>query len=361
MTSSSPLIDTPAALEDLVAHLSRETVLGMDTEFLRERTYRAELCLLQVTGPAGPVCIDPIALVELSPLSSLAGDAGTQKILHSGRQDLEVLWPVIGRIQPVFDTQIAAALAGFAAQIGYADLVRRLLDIELPKGQTRTDWSRRPLSAEQVVYALDDVRYLKPLHDQLTEQLDRLGRTAWLQEDLLKLTDPVGLLPDPSRAWQRFKGVSNLDPGRQRLLAALAEWRERRAIAKNRPRGWILDDALIKEITETVPRDIDALSKINAMPEGVIKHSGEELCALILAAEIEHPPPPLPKRARPDPAILQEVKRLTQTLKQLASDLDIASEVLATRKELEALASGRPVADVFGGWRKELLADVLKP
>lgn len=359
MTSSSPLIDTPAALEDLVGSLSGNTALGMDTEFLRERTYRAELCLLQVTGPTGPVCIDPIALTDLSPLMSITGEAGPQKILHSARQDLEVLWPVIGRVLPVFDTQVAAGLAGFAAQIGYAELVRRILDIELPKGQTRTDWSRRPLSPEQVVYALDDVRYLRALHDHLSEQLDRLGRSSWLREDLLKLTDPVGLVPDPARAWQRFKGVSHLDPGRQRLLSALAEWRERRAISKNRPRGWILDDALIKEITESVPRTLDALSNIPAMPEGIVKHSGEELCALIQGADIEHPPPPLPKRSRPDPAILQQVKRLTEALKRFANELDLASEVLATRKELEALAAGRRVDEVFSGWRKELLADVL--
>ena len=260
---------------------------------------------------------------------------------------------------PVFDTQIAAALAGFAAQVGYADLVRQIFDIDVPKGQTRTDWSRRPLSPEQVVYALDDVRHLRPLRDHLSEQLERLGRLAWLEEDLLKLTDPVGLQPDPARAWQRFKGVTQLDAGRQRLIALLAEWRERRAIAKNRPRGWILEDALIKEITETVPRDLAALSRIPGLPEGVIKHSGEELCALVEAAEIEQPPPPLPKRARPDPAVLQEVKRLAEQLKKVATELNVASEVLATRKDLEAIAAGRRVDQVLSGWRKELLNEAL--
>lgn len=359
MTSSSPLIDTPAALEDLVARLTGDTAIGMDTEFLRERTYRAELCLLQVTSPAGPVCIDPIALPDLSALKTITEAGRLPKILHSGRQDLEVLWPVIGRVTAVFDTQIAAALAGFAAQVGYADLVRQIFDIDVPKGQTRTDWSRRPLSPEQVVYALDDVRHLRPLRDHLSEQLERLGRLAWLEEDLLKLTDPVGLQPDPARAWQRFKGVSQLDAGRQRLIALLAEWRERRAIAKNRPRGWILEDALIKEITDLVPRDLAALARIPGMPEGVVKHSGDELCALVEAAGIEQPPPPLPKRVRPDPAVLQEVKRLTEQLKKVATELNVANEVLATRKDLEAIAAGRRVDQVLSGWRKELLNEAL--
>ncbi len=359
MTSSSTLIDTPAALEDLVGRLVAETDFGMDTEFLRERTYRAELCLLQVTVGAEPRCIDPLALPALTPLQTLMAGTQPQKILHSGRQDLEVLWPLTGPIAGVFDTQIAAALAGFPAQIGYAELVKRILGVELAKGQTRTDWSRRPLTAAQLDYALDDVRYLRPLRDHLREQLDRLGRLGWLEEDLTRLVDPAGLQPDPSRAWQRFKGISQLDEGRQRLIKSLAEWRERRAIQKNRPRGWILDDAFIKEITETVPRDSAALAAIQGLPEGVVKHSGEELCSLVAQAQIDHPAPPLPKRARPDPAIVQQVKYLSEKLKRRATELELVSEILATRKELDALAAGRPIDQVLSGWRLEVLADVL--
>lgn len=353
------LIDTPAALEDLVGQLASESALGMDTEFMRERTYRAELCLLQVTVADEPHCIDPLALEALTPLKSVMASPRTEKILHSARQDLEVLWPLTGPLTAVFDTQIAAALAGFAAQIGYAELVKRLLGVELTKGQTRTDWSRRPLSAAQVEYALDDVRYLRAIRDHLEERLEHLGRVDWLREDLLKLVEPAALQPDPSRAWQRFKGISQFDEGRQRLLKALAEWRERRAIQKNRPRGWILDDAFIKEITEKVPRDMHTLAQIPGLPEGIVKHSGEELCALIADAAIEHPAPPLPKRERPDPAIVQRTKYLGDKLKRRAAELEIVSEVLATRKELEALATGRPLDQVLGGWRLTVLADVL--
>lgn len=359
MTSSSPLIDTPAALEDLVARLVDDEPVGLDTEFMRERTYRAELCLLQLTAPEGPVCIDPIALADLSPLRRLGGAHGPEKILHSARQDLEVLSPLIGPLAPVFDTQIAAALAGFAAQVGYAELVRRVLDIEVPKGQTRTDWSRRPLSEAQLAYARDDVRYLRALREHLCERLAQQGRLSWLQEDLAKLAEPAGLQPDPARAWQRFKGLSQLDAGRQRLLESVAEWRERRAIAKNRPRGWILDDQLVKGIVETVPRDPEALARIPTMPEGVVKHSGEELCALVQAAEIEHPPPPLLKRARPDPQLLQTAKALGERLKRVAAELNVAGEILATRKELESIAAGRDIDQVLSGWRSEVLRDAL--
>ncbi|MGA1422977.1 MAG: ribonuclease D [Steroidobacteraceae bacterium] len=360
MPSSTALIASHSALEDLLAELQDESAIGIDTEFLRERTYRAELCLVQMTTRQEPVCIDPITLGDLEPLRSTFNQGGPLKVLHSGRQDLEVLTPLVGPVAPLFDTQIAASLAGFPAQVGYAELVRRLLGTELPKGQTRTDWSRRPLSPEQVEYARDDVRYLLPLREALLADIDRLGRSAWLEEDQLALQDPSVLQIDPDRAWQRFKGVSAWDEGRKGLLRSLAAWRERCAIARNRPRGWILDDAVLRDIVQIVPRSMDDLVRIPAMPEGVVKHSGEELLAMIQAAGIDHPPPPLPKRERPDPAFVATVKRLSGVTQTIAKELDIASEVLATRKDLEDLAAGRDAASVLGGWRADILADRLR-
>jgi ribonuclease D len=159
--------------------------------------------------------------------------------MHASRQDVEVLYPLAGIVRPVFDTQIAAALTGLPAQIGYGELVRRALGTELAKSHTRTDWSRRPLSAEQVEYALDDVRYLLPLKNYLEEHLDKLGRLEWLAEELAALGDVRSFTVDPESAWQRLKGLRGLDPGRTRLTRSLAAWRERRAIDRNRPRGWI--------------------------------------------------------------------------------------------------------------------------
>jgi len=358
MPSSAALVATHAALEDLVGRLGG-TALGLDTEFLRERTYRAELCLLQLTSADGPVCVDPLALEDLQPLRAALGAGGPVKVLHAARQDLEVLAPVVGPVAPLFDTQIAAAFAGFPAQVGYAELVRRLLDRELPKGQTRTDWSRRPLSAEQIDYALDDVRYLLPLRERLLAEIERLGRTRWLEEELLALCDPQLLLADPAKAWQRFKGVEGWDEGRLALLRSLAEWRERRAMSRNRPRGWILDDSVLREILQRVPRDREQLGRIDGMPEGVVKHSGEEILALIDAARIDHPPPPLPRRERPDPQVVARTKRLSQILQGIAQELDIAPEVLATRRDLESIARGSETTSVLKGWRADLLAEAL--
>ena len=360
MSSSSPLIASHAALEDLRGRLDGVPAIGLDTEFLRERTYRAELCLLQLTTPQGPVCVDPLALGELELLRGLLGTAGPLKVLHAARQDLEVLAPLVGAVGPLFDTQVAAALAGHPAQVGYAELVRRLLERELPKAHTRTDWSRRPLAPEQIEYALDDVRYLVPLQERLTAEIEALGRAEWLAEELAALTTPAGVGIDPELAWQRFKGVENWDAGRLALLRTLAAWRERRAIAKNRPRGWILDDTVLREMVQRVPRDRATLSSINEIPEGVVKHSGEELLTMIEAVGISDPPPPLPRRERPDPQFIALVKRLSEVVQASGRELNLAPEVLATRRDLEEIARGTEPEIVLQGWRVGVLADRLR-
>ncbi len=360
MPSSTPIISTPDALARVAAQLAGSDAVGLDTEFLRERTYRAELCLLQLTTPEGPVCIDPLALPDLGPLAAALAAAAPIKVLHAARQDLEVLLPVVGLVVPVFDTQVAAALAGFPAQVGYAELVRRVLGHELPKAHTRTDWSRRPLSPEQIDYALDDVRYLLPLRDHLLEAIGRLGRRAWLDEELRALADAGSLSTDPDRAWLRLKGLQSLDPGRSTLARTLAAWRERCAIARNRPRGWILDDTALREIINRVPRTRAALATVPELPEGVVRHSGDELLALVEAAGIEDPPPPLARRERPDLAFTARVRRLGEQVQQMAGELDLAAEVLATRRDLEQLARGDADAAVLAGWRRDVVGERLR-
>jgi ribonuclease D len=349
------LLATPPELAGLVERLSVQPRLGLDTEFLRERTYRAELCLVQVASPDEAACIDPLALAELTPLASLLGSPGVLKVMHASRQDLEVLLPRAGLVRPLFDTQIAAALTGLPAQIGYADLVRRHLKRELPKSHTRTDWTRRPLSAAQIEYALDDVRYLLPLAARLEEEIGRLGRREWLSEELAGLADPAALSIEPENAWLRIRGLRELDPARVRLARALAAWRERRAIESNRPRGWILDDTVLREIILRVPRTLAALGGIPEIPPGVVKHRGGELLATIEAAAVPDPPPAVPGRARPDPARAALVKKLGAISQAVAAELNLVPEVLATRRDLEQLAEGRRDVAVLRGWRLQSL------
>lgn len=349
------LITTPAALADLAAQLAAADAIALDTEFLRERTYRAVLALVQAATPEFATCIDPLALADLTPLVPLLTAARPIKVMHAARQDVEVLFPAVGHVQPVFDTQIAAALAGMPAQIGYGDLVRRTLGVELAKSHTRADWTRRPMPPEQIEYALDDVRYLLPLKQSLQEQLERLGRLSWLTQELAALAGSQGFAVDPQQAWLRVKGLRGLDAGRQRLAQELAAWRERRAIERDRPRGWILDDLSLREIVGRVPRTIEELGAIPELPPGTIKHSGTEILARVRAAQIPDPPPPLNIRYRPDPAQTALVKKLIAINQAKATELSLSPEILATRRDLEQLAEGRQDIAALQGWRLEVI------
>ena len=352
-----PVVTTSGALAELGAHLETLEGIGLDTEFLRERTYRAELCLVQVSAASDASCIDPLALSDLAPLARALTSPRIVKVMHASRQDLEVLLPVTGLVRPVFDTQIAAALTGLPAQVGYAELVRRLTGHELPKTHTRTDWSRRPLSPEQIEYALDDVRYLLPLKTLLEEQLSKLGRSQWLAEELAALDDARSFTTEPEQAWLRVKGLRGLDDQRQRLAQELAAWRERRAVERNRPRGWILDDTALREIVLRVPRTLQALSNIEEVPMGVVKHCGAELLACIEAADLQEPLPSLQGRARPDPLKTALVKKLGALNQAIAADLGLSPEILATRRDLEQLADGRQDIAVLKGWRRGIIGD----
>ncbi len=347
---STPITDA-AALKAAVEILARAPVLGLDTEFMRERTYYAQLCLLQLASEDLAVCVDPLALTSLEALRPLMGAAATCKIVHAARQDLEVLAPAVGSLVNIFDTQVAAALVGFSAQVGYAELVSEILGIQLHKNQTRTDWSRRPLSAAQLDYALDDVRHLPPLREKLAERLGQLGRAAWFDEEMAQIGNDSFAI-DPDQAWLRIKAFADLDPDRQRLARSLAAWREQRAIHSNRPRGWILPDAALRDIVFQVPRDRAGLERLNELPEGIRENSGAQVLHLINAAAVPLPPAPLPQRRRPAPEQLEKVQRLTDITRRVSSELRLAPELLATRRDMERLAAGHRDGPALSGWRR---------
>lgn len=346
-------------MQELAAELAAAPVIGLDTEFLRERTYRAQLCLLQVATPARYVLVDPLDNRHLALLSPALAAREPVKILHAARQDLEVLYPAMGPVAGLFDTQVAAGLVGMAAQIGYADLVRRLLGVELDKSHTRTDWSQRPLSAAQLVYAVDDVRYLAPLRELLLEQTDKLGRMAWLDEEMRALDNADNLFVAPERAWERLKGITDLDADRQRLARLLAAWREQRASDRDRPRSWILDDAGLRAIVQRAPRTVAQLAELTELAPGFIEHSGPHIIGLVQQAALPAALPPLPGRSRPDPEATARLKQLANVVTGVANSLQINTEILATRRDLEQVASGNPQAPPLCGWRREVIGAAL--
>jgi ribonuclease D len=354
------LIDTDAALADLCRALDRAPALVLDTEFLRERTYRARLCLVQVAAADQLALIDPLALTDPAPLWALLGDTARGKVLHAARQDLEVFHDLSGQVPaPVFDTQVAAALLGFDDQIGYAALVQALLGVALDKTHTRTDWSARPLSAAQLQYAADDVRYLVPVHALLHERLAQRGRLAWAEAECARLTAPALYAADPDQAWRRLRGGGDLPPARQQVLRALAAWREREAQTRDRPRGWILRDEVLYELARRAPQTPQALTAIAGLEDGARRRCGEALLATIdqgLHAEpvaVWTHQPPL-ERAQSELA-----RRLMARVRELATAHEIAPALLATRRDIERLVRGTGPADLWSGWRAELLAPLL--
>lgn len=348
-----------AAIARLAGRLEGAPYIGLDTEFMRERTYRPQLCLLQLSAPDEVTCVDPLAGASLSALAGALAGAPVVKVMHAARQDLEVLWPLFGSVGPLFDTQVAAALTGLPAQVGYSELVRRLLGVELAKSQTRTDWSRRPLSEAQLAYAADDVRHLGALRDSLTATLAGMGRLGWLEEELRDLSSPEQLFVDPDKAHERLRWSGELDPDRARLARLLAAWRERRASEKDRPRSWILDDAGLRALVLMAPRDRQGLTSLTELQPGFVERSGAAVLEVIEGARLPTRLPPPPARPRPDPEHAARVRQLSATVQDMARELGLSPEILATRRDLEALAAGHRDVDVLRGWRGEVLGGKL--
>jgi ribonuclease D len=360
--TSTPLleIDTPAALGEALEKLGSSAHLALDTEFMRESTYFAKLCLIQLHVTGLTVIVDPLALDDLSPLLRFLGDRSRLKILHAARQDIEVLAQAADRVQlplpgPIFDTQIGAALLGLPAQIGYGDLVQRRLDHTLAKGHARTDWTRRPLTREQREYAADDVRYLLPLFENLYTDLKDRGRLDWLTEEAAELEDPALYRPHPEQAWQRLKGLDRLRPEQRSVAKALARWREEIAVSADKPRGWILNDDALRTLSDRLPDSLRALENIETIPPGTVKRRGEELLELVRAAR-QSPDTDAPAEFfKPDPRQLAQVTKMMNTVRNEAARLEIAPELLATRRVIEGLVYFGRKDGLESGWRADVI------
>ena len=353
---TSDLIDTDAALADLCRALEGSAWIALDTEFLRERTYYARLCLIQVGAPGIVACIDPLALEQLAPLHALLENPRLRKVLHAARQDLEVFNDLRGIVAaPLFDTQIAAAYLGHDDQIGYGALVTAITGVTLDKTHTRTDWSKRPLSAAQHQYAEDDVRYLMPVYEALHERLAAAGRLAWVADDCARLTEPALYANDPGEAWRRLRGGAELPAANQQMLRALAAFREQTAQARNLPRGWVLRDEVLFELARLAPRTSAELASIRGLEDGARHSWGDAILASIEQGRRAEPQLIWERQAPPTSEQNALGKRLMEMVRSVAQENKLAPAVLATRRDVEKLVRGAEPASVLRGWRAELL------
>ena len=355
-------IDHPEQLAPLCELISREPWIALDTEFLREKTYYPKFCLLQIAAPGWVACIDPLAIHDLSPLLTAIYDPKVTKVLHSCRQDLEIFYQITGKIPgPIFDTQIAAPLLGFQENPGYAMLVSSFLNINLSKAHTRTDWSIRPLSAEQIEYAADDVIYLCKIYSLMCEQLAKLDRLDWLDSDFALLNDPELYQLSPENAWLKIRGKNKLTGRQLSILQSLTEWRERTAQAENKPRNWLFPDDMLLELAKLQPVTVAELAKIRNINERSVNRHGKVLCELIADAR-QRPPKPLKEKDQP----AKKTQHHEAVLDVMSAVVRIRAEenalnpiILATRKDLEQLLFGDESL-LLHGWRYNMVGRELQ-
>jgi len=353
-------IDSADALRARLAALP--AIIGLDTEFIRERTYWPQLALVQIAlgeSEGDILLVDPLQPGMCEALAALLADPAVLKVMHSASEDLVAFKHACGVLPaPMFDTQIAAALAGVGGGMGYQKLVQAVTGIELAKGETRSDWLRRPLSASQLEYAADDVRHLHALHRHLDALLDPQGRSVWLQDECSRLLATVA--DDAGDRWPHLslRSAQFLDRSAQLRLLRLLRWREARARGIDRPRSWILDNELAVAIARKSPADLPALqSLLEATPK-----SPRNLAAAIFDALAT----PLPDEdtaplARGDDRNKQQLRAMQDAVAAAASELGLPEGLLASRKLLEALQDGAGWNGALAGWRRDLLEPRLTP
>lgn len=372
MKSQRPVqyVRDASALETLVADLAASERIALDTEFMRERTYYARLCLVQVATDELMAVVDPLACEDLKPLWQVV-TGGPEVIFHAASQDLEIIVQESGALPSThFDTQVAASFLGYGDSIGHSRLVASLTGNSLGRSEAYTDWARRPLSQEQVDYALDDVRYLLSMRDRLGSELEAAGRTSWVREELADLASRIRAEPDAENLWRRVKGGRGLKGGKLAVLRELAAWREREAQRRDIPRQRVLPDHVLAEVSRRTPRRLEQIERLRGVNPHEARRSGDALLAAVARGlempQDQHPDWGAPAPHAADPRIDAFAALLDSVLRSRSRDLQLSSRLLAKRADLEALVrfhlSGleeEPDLPVLSGWRRDCVGNEL--
>jgi ribonuclease D len=357
-------MDLITTTDDLVAVCSRmaqHPFVTVDTEFLRETTYYPLLCVAQMASPEEAVVIDALATgINLDPFFALMANESVVKVFHAARQDIEIVWNMAETIpHPIVDTQVAAMVLGYGDSISYDQLVQRITGDTLDKSHRFTDWTRRPLSDAQIAYALSDVTHLRDVYLKLATDLEKRGRSNWVEAEMDVLTSPETYRADPERAWERLKSRVR-KPKELAVLIEVAAWREREAQNRDVPRGRVIKDEVVGDIAVQAPTTIERLGHLRSLPKGFERSRWGEyiIDAVKRGLERDHKTLPRLERFRPAPNGAATVELLKVLLRMTAERHGVAAKVIATVDDLDRIAADDD-ADVpaMKGWRRELFGE----
>lgn len=351
------LITEQSALVAFCKQVEDGAYITVDTEFIRDKTYFPKLCLLQIAGHDAAAIIDPLAEgIDLKPVFTLMQKKTLVKVFHAARQDIEIFHMLSGKIPaPIFDTQVAAAVCGYGESVGYETLVNKIIGTEIDKSSRFTDWSARPLSEKQLAYALSDVTHLRAIYDALLERITKDGREGWIAEEHAHLSDPAIYSVPPEDAWRRLK-FGNMRPKHLAVLRELAAWREIQARKQDVPRGRIIKDDTLIELALTAPRKESDFSRLRSAEKNMGKSRVNALldCIQTALALPATDYPQIKKHKKRPENITSALAMLQLLLKVTADQQGIASSILASKDDLEAIALGEEDTQALTGWRYDV-------
>lgn len=358
---SMSLLTSTDDLAAACARLARHPFVTVDTEFLRETTFWPKVCVIQLASPEEAFAVDTLVEgLDLSPFFELMADERVVKVFHAARQDLEIIWRLARLIPaPLFDTQVAAMVCGFGDQASYVELVKAIAKQSLDKSSRFTDWSKRPLSSAQIDYAIADVTHLRQIYTHLRARLERSNRLDWLADEMRTLTSPETYEQSPENAWERLRHRVR-KPRDLAVLMELAAWREAEAQGRDVPRSRVLKDDMLIEIALAAPRTQEALGSLRAFPRGLERsRAGADIVAAVERA-LARDPATLPRieREKRGGSSGATVELLKVLLRQVAEETGVATKMIATVEDLEAIAADDG-ADVpaLSGWRRAIFGE----
>ncbi len=338
--------------------ISKASWVAIDTEFLREKTYFAKLCLVQIEAEGHRACIDPLNIEDISTFSEMLHNPDIVKVLHAAHQDLEILLQLTGKVPaPIFDTQVAASVLGIGDQMGYARLVEDMLGVSLAKTQSRTDWSKRPLKPAQLEYAIDDVRYLAQIYPKMRDQLESQNRLHWLEKDFTRAANPEVYAVNAYQRWMKVRGNQVLKRNQLSILRELAAWREERAEQSDRPRKWIVSDEILLDLARQQPSTHEEISEIRGISPN--RNNNHKIWLELIKKGQNTPEsewPELPRSKKPNTAQNALIDLLMLVIQIQAKKHNITPAVIATRKQIASMVQAGK-SELSDDWRGALVND----